>query len=196
MEAGVEHGKAGRSLAELEANDYGVAAEYVITVNELENVSFPLLDQLEALKDSPLKLLMSSLTLEGDHGEEDPTPEFRKLQPVFDQVTVSVYYERGGSRDPRSISNEILLFDALAASQVCAEKRRKGASLSLETGGPSVVMPFASSQETSLVVADYQILSVTIVDGTVLATEAHDDLFDTTLLDKPVDHQFTEPRSS
>ncbi|GKG37187.1 hypothetical protein Tco_0447360, partial [Tanacetum coccineum] len=93
-----------------------VAAEYVIAVNELENVSFPLLDQLEALKDSPLELLMSSLTLEGDHGEEDLTPEFRKLQLVSYQVTVSVYYEHGGSRDPRSISHEILLSNALAAS--------------------------------------------------------------------------------
>nr|GEZ14426.1 hypothetical protein [Tanacetum cinerariifolium] len=127
-----------------------------IKVNELDNVSLSLLDQPEALKDYSL---MSSLTLKGDHSEEDPTPEF--------------------------YSHEIMLFDALVVSHSHTEKRKKGASLSLEAGGPFAVMPFASSQETSLVVVDYQISSVTIVDGTIPATETHDDLFDTTLLDKP-----------
>nr|GEU88916.1 hypothetical protein [Tanacetum cinerariifolium] len=188
LEARIEHDNVGMSLAELEAYDSRVASGYVSAVNELENVSFPILDQLEALKDSPLELLMSSLTLEGDHGEEDSTPEFCKLQLVSEQVTVPVYYKCSGLRDPDSISHEILLSDALAASHACAEKRKKGALLSLETGSPSIVMPSASSQETSLVVADYQISSVAIVDGTTPATKPHDDLFDTTILDKLVDH--------
>ncbi|GJT58321.1 hypothetical protein Tco_0993375 [Tanacetum coccineum] len=88
-------------LAELEAYDSRVAVGYVSAVNELENVSFPILDQLEALKDSLLELLMSSLMLEGDHGEDESMPEFR--------------------------SHEILLLDALAASHARAEKRKKGA---------------------------------------------------------------------
>ncbi|GKF18340.1 hypothetical protein Tco_0063258, partial [Tanacetum coccineum] len=165
LEADVEHGKAGRSLAELEAYDSRVEVGYVSAVNELKNVSFSLLDKLKPLKDSLLELLMSSLTLEGDYGEEDPTHEFWILG-----------------------SHEILLSDALAALHARGEKRKNGALLSLETGGPSVVMPFASSQETSLVDTDYQILSVTIVDGIAPATEPHDDLFDTTLLDKLVYH--------
>nr|GEU56726.1 putative transposase (putative), gypsy type [Tanacetum cinerariifolium] len=133
LEAGVEHGKAGRSLAELEAYDSGFEGGYASAVNELENVSFSLLDQLEAPNDSPLELVMSSLTLEGDH----------------------------------------------AASHAYSEKRKKSDLLSLETGGPFIVMPSASSQETSLVITDYQISTVTIVDGTAPATEPYDDLFDT-----------------
>ncbi|GJR24053.1 hypothetical protein Tco_0972580 [Tanacetum coccineum] len=184
LEAGVEHGKVGRSLAELEAYDSRVASEYVSAVNELKNVSFPLLDQLEALKDSPLELLMSSLMLEGGFGDEDPTLEFR--------------------------SHEILLSDDLAASHACAKKRKNDASLSLAVGRPSAVVlglavgslaphvsmpsvgpvvPSTSSHETSLVVADYPISSLIIVDDTILATKTHDDLFDTTVLDKPEDHQ-------
>ncbi|GJU70630.1 hypothetical protein Tco_1262035 [Tanacetum coccineum] len=162
LEARIEHGKVGRSLAELEAYDSRVAVGYVSTVNELENVSFLIIDELEALNDSPLELLMLSLTLEEDHGEKDSTPEF--------------------------CSHEILLSDALAASRARAEKRKKGASLSLEVGGPSVAMPSVSFQEAFLVVANYQISSVATVDATV---PAHDDLFDTSLLDKSVDHQVT-----
>ncbi|GJS65862.1 hypothetical protein Tco_0680426 [Tanacetum coccineum] len=122
----------------------------------LEKVSFSLLDQLEALKDSPLELLMSSLTLEGNHG-------------------------------PESISHEILLSDAIAASHNHAEKRKANASSSLAMSRPFVVMPFVSTQETSLVVAYYHISSVAIVDDTVPSAKPHDDLFDTTVLDKPVD---------
>ncbi|GKF03111.1 hypothetical protein Tco_0030034, partial [Tanacetum coccineum] len=109
LEAGFEHGKVDRSLAKVEAYDFGIEAKYVEVVHDLENVSFSLLDQLEALKDAPIEPLMPSLKLEGSHGKDDPTLEFRKLQPVFDKVTVPVYYKRGGSRDPGSISHEILL---------------------------------------------------------------------------------------
>ncbi|GKD82628.1 hypothetical protein Tco_1349467, partial [Tanacetum coccineum] len=98
LEAGVEHGKASRSLSELEAYESGIAAEYVAAFNELEKVSFSLLDQLEVLKDSPL--------------------------------------ERLTSRGPDSISHEILLFDAIAASHNHAEK-----SASTTSYGPSHLGP-------------------------------------------------------
>ncbi|GJV81230.1 hypothetical protein Tco_1517100 [Tanacetum coccineum] len=180
LEAEIEHGKAGRVLGEIEAYDSGVEARFVAAVKELENVSLPLLDQLEALKDSPLELLMSSLTLEGSHGEENLTPEFWPLQHASEQVTMLVYYECGGSRNPSSISHKILIFDALAASYSRAEKRKKDASLSLVVGEPSVVasgLPTGSlaqsvqapsvnlvalaavSRETSFVVADYKFLA-------------------------------------
>ncbi|GKG49295.1 hypothetical protein Tco_0515747, partial [Tanacetum coccineum] len=51
-------------LREVEAYDFRIEARYVAAVKDLENVSLPLLDQLEALMDSPLELLMSS-TLKG-----------------------------------------------------------------------------------------------------------------------------------
>ncbi|GKF71351.1 hypothetical protein Tco_0207465, partial [Tanacetum coccineum] len=66
LEAGVEHGKAGRSLAQVEAYDPNVENKYVAVVNDFKNVSFSLLEELKALKDSPLALIMFALTLEGD----------------------------------------------------------------------------------------------------------------------------------
>ncbi|GJT70469.1 hypothetical protein Tco_1029755 [Tanacetum coccineum] len=184
LEAGIEHGKVSRSLAEVKDYDSGVEAEYVVVVSEFENVYLPLLEQLEALKDSSLELLMSSLTLEGGHGDEDLTPEFCRLQLVSEQVIAPVYFERGGSRDPNSISHKILFSDAIVASHDRAEKRKMGASSSSATGGPTIDVP---SQDNSLIIADYQISSVAIVDGTVPTFEPLDDLFDTTILDKLVD---------
>ncbi|GJW04052.1 hypothetical protein Tco_1562908 [Tanacetum coccineum] len=74
--AGIEHGKVGRSLSEVVAYDSGVEAAYVAAVNEFENMPFPLLEQLEVLKDSSLELLMSDITFEGDHDDKEPTPKF------------------------------------------------------------------------------------------------------------------------
>nr|GEU84920.1 putative transposase (putative), gypsy type [Tanacetum cinerariifolium] len=173
LDAGFEHGKAGRSLVTIEAYDAGVEAKYVAAVHDLENVYFSLLDQLEALKDYPLKLLMFCLMLEGSYSEDDLTPKFRKMQLVSNQVTVPVYYERGGSKDPESISHEILLSDALAASRTRCKKHKKAR---LEIGGPFVVTLTLSSQETSHVATDHQVSSATNVD-----------LFDATFLDKHVD---------
>ncbi|GJS75446.1 hypothetical protein Tco_0725327 [Tanacetum coccineum] len=177
LEAGIEHGKAGKSLSKVAAYDFGVEVAYVAAVNELESMPLPLLEQLEALKYSPLELLMSALTLEGGHGDEDPTLEFRKLQPVSEQVTVSVYFKCGGSRSPDAISHEILMFEALAASRVCYEQHQKSR---LEVSGLS-----QSSQGGSLVVAGPPALGAANVDGTV---PLYDDMFDVSILDKPSDY--------
>ncbi|GKF92607.1 hypothetical protein Tco_0279326, partial [Tanacetum coccineum] len=98
--------KADRALAQVEAYNPEIESKYVAAVREFENVSFSLLEELETLKDSPLDLIMSALTLEGD---ANSTPELRKLQLSLDQVTVHVYSESSGSRGPSSISHEMLL---------------------------------------------------------------------------------------
>ncbi|GKC07827.1 hypothetical protein Tco_0999437 [Tanacetum coccineum] len=136
LEAVIEHGRAGRSLAAVEAYDSRVEAKYVAVVQD------------------------------------------------WDNVTVPVYYERGGSKDPGSISHEILLSDSLAASRARCEKHKKAR---LEIGGPSVVTPSLSSQEESLATADHQVSSAANVDGTVPSSKPHDDLFDAIVLDRPVD---------
>ncbi|GJX48734.1 hypothetical protein Tco_0273924 [Tanacetum coccineum] len=56
----------------------------VVHVSEFENVSFPLLDELEGLKDSPLALIMSALTLKDDYSNTDATLKFYQFQPSLD----------------------------------------------------------------------------------------------------------------
>ncbi|GKC36702.1 hypothetical protein Tco_1049086 [Tanacetum coccineum] len=79
------HGKAGRSLAQLEAYDPEVEGKYVAAVSEFKNISFPLLDELESLKDSLFASIMSVLVLKDDQGNMDGTPEFAYFQPSLDQ---------------------------------------------------------------------------------------------------------------
>ncbi|GKA99104.1 hypothetical protein Tco_0827041 [Tanacetum coccineum] len=125
LEAGIVHGKAGRSLAQVEAYDPEVGGRYVAAVFEFKGVSFPLLDELESLKDSPLALIMRGLC-------------------------------------PPSSSN-------------------------LSEASGSVPPP-----DTSLGVTDYQVSTLVLASDEGPAnqppvTQPHDDLFDTSVLDKPGD---------
>nr|GEX15980.1 hypothetical protein [Tanacetum cinerariifolium] len=61
LEAGVMHGKDGRSLTQIEDYNPKIKGKYVATVSEFESVSFPLLDELEGLKDSPFALMLNIL---------------------------------------------------------------------------------------------------------------------------------------
>ncbi|PWA51967.1 hypothetical protein CTI12_AA459540 [Artemisia annua] len=120
LEAGVEHGKAGLSLSELEAYDVDAGAKYEAAVLELDNVNFPLLDSLEECADSGLEHLMARLVLEGN-----PNDPGRALpQPTREQLLVPAYYERGGVRSANPWEHVIPLEDAINASKararVCA----------------------------------------------------------------------------
>nr|GEX08564.1 hypothetical protein [Tanacetum cinerariifolium] len=128
LEADIVHGNAGRSLAQLEAYDLEVEGRYVAAVSEFKNISFPLLDELESLKDSllpqsvplswmlalptepqrfPLASIMSALVLKDDQGNVDAAPEFARYQPSLDQVVVPVYSDSG------SVDREMLLSEAI-----------------------------------------------------------------------------------
>ncbi|GJW88154.1 putative gypsy type transposase [Tanacetum coccineum] len=109
LEARVVHGKAGRSLTQIAAYDSKIEGKYVAAVSEFEYVSFPLLDELEGLKDSSLALIMYALALKDDHGNTDPTPKFHQFQPSLDHVTVLIYFESG------SIDREMLLSETIPA---------------------------------------------------------------------------------
>nr|GEU34592.1 transposase (putative), gypsy type [Tanacetum cinerariifolium] len=60
LKAGIIHGKAGRSLAQVEAYDPEVKGKYVVVVSEFKGVSFPLLDELDSV---PLTCVIFELSL-------------------------------------------------------------------------------------------------------------------------------------
>nr|GEY07094.1 transposase (putative), gypsy type [Tanacetum cinerariifolium] len=147
LEAGIVHGKAGRSLAQVEAYDMEVEGKYVAAVFEFEVVSFPLLDELECLKDSPLTLIMTARTLKEDQGNKDDAPEFARFQPSIDQVVVPVYSESG------FVDREILLSNAIPAICQSVERRRLCSPFISTSGGTSSHAP---SYDSSMGIKDHQ----------------------------------------
>ncbi|GJW07991.1 hypothetical protein Tco_1570414 [Tanacetum coccineum] len=72
LKYGVEHGKAGLELTAVEAYDPEADNKYVAALHNLKDLSYPLIDELEQLKDAPLDVIMASLYLESDTGEDAP----------------------------------------------------------------------------------------------------------------------------
>nr|GFC71175.1 transposase (putative), gypsy type [Tanacetum cinerariifolium] len=92
LKHGLEHGHAQRTIESLEAYDPEAEAKFTATLQSLKDLKLPLLDQLEGLKDAPMDVIMASLYLEDDTG--DDAPQFiRDLRPSSSQLAIPVYPE-------------------------------------------------------------------------------------------------------
>nr|GEZ45640.1 hypothetical protein [Tanacetum cinerariifolium] len=94
---GLEHGQAQRSLESIEAYDPKAKAKFVATLQALKDLKYPLVDQLEGLRDAPMDVIMVALYLEK---VRDP-------------------------RNPWACKEEIGLADAIAANISRAEKKKR-----------------------------------------------------------------------
>ncbi|GKC59713.1 hypothetical protein Tco_1087311 [Tanacetum coccineum] len=72
LKHGIKHGKASRDLAAVEAYDPEADNKYVKALQDLKDLKYLLVDQLEKLKDAPMELLMASLYLNSDSEEDAP----------------------------------------------------------------------------------------------------------------------------
>ncbi|GJU39147.1 hypothetical protein Tco_1192104 [Tanacetum coccineum] len=73
LKHGIDHGKADRDLAVVEAYDPKADSKYVKALQDLKDLKYSLVDQLEGLKDAPIELIMTSLYLESDSEEDAPS---------------------------------------------------------------------------------------------------------------------------
>ncbi|GKA96468.1 hypothetical protein Tco_0818563 [Tanacetum coccineum] len=115
-------------LLSLFGNVFGLAIDserYQASLDDLKDLSFPLLDQLEVKKDAPIERIKAYLYLEGSHGEEDTPEWFPKLQPSSSQFKVPVYHERTDVHAPLVVDREVLLDDSITANVTHVEQKRK-----------------------------------------------------------------------
>nr|GEY56655.1 transposase (putative), gypsy type [Tanacetum cinerariifolium] len=121
---GLEHGQAQRSLESIEAYDPEAKAKFVAALQALKDLKYPLVDQLESLKDAPMDVIMAALYLESDNGD-DASQDIRDLRASSSQLTIPVYPEVRDPRNPWACKEEIVLADAIAANISRAEKKKK-----------------------------------------------------------------------
>nr|GEW75996.1 hypothetical protein [Tanacetum cinerariifolium] len=99
-------------------------AKFAAALQSLKDLKYPLLDQLEGLKDAPMDVIIAALYLESDTGRD--APQFiRDLRPSSSQLAIPVYSEVRDPRNPWAFKEEIKLSDAIAANISCAEKKKK-----------------------------------------------------------------------
>ncbi|GJT34346.1 hypothetical protein Tco_0924765 [Tanacetum coccineum] len=93
LKALVDYGKAGRYLGDVEAYDPKANEKFVKALQDLKDLKYPIVDQLERLKDSPIDLIMVSLHLESDT-EEDAPQWICDLCPSSSQLKIPIYPEK------------------------------------------------------------------------------------------------------
>nr|GEY65173.1 hypothetical protein [Tanacetum cinerariifolium] len=124
LKHGLEHGHAQLKVESIEAYDPEAEAKFVAALQSLKDLKYPLLDQLEGLKDAPMDVIMAALYMESDTGE-DASQYIRDLRPSSSQLTIPVYPEVRDPRHPWAYKEEIKLSDAITANITRAEKKKK-----------------------------------------------------------------------
>ncbi|GKC41820.1 hypothetical protein Tco_1059542, partial [Tanacetum coccineum] len=90
LEAGYEHGVAGRSLSVVDAYNPEVAkASYINAVKALEDIDFPLVDLLKSKKDAGMDEVLDCFLLDGPLAG---LPEAAYLQPCIEQLSVPIHH--------------------------------------------------------------------------------------------------------
>ncbi|GJV47881.1 hypothetical protein Tco_1438093 [Tanacetum coccineum] len=70
LKYGVELGEVKLDLANIEAYDPEAKGKFTATMQALKDLKYPLIDEMEKLKDAPIDIIMASLYLESDTGED------------------------------------------------------------------------------------------------------------------------------
>nr|GFB90544.1 hypothetical protein [Tanacetum cinerariifolium] len=99
-------------------------AKFVAALQALKDLKYPLVDQLEGLRDAPMDVIMAALYLESDTGD-DASQDIRDLRPSSSQLTIPVYPEVRDPENPWACKEEIGLADAIAANISRAEKKKR-----------------------------------------------------------------------
>ncbi|GJZ51281.1 hypothetical protein Tco_0605796 [Tanacetum coccineum] len=121
---GIEHGNASRDLVDVKAYDPEANSKFVKALQDLKDLKYPMVDELERLKDAPVELIMASLHLESDTGEDAPQ-WIRDLRSSSFQLKILIYPEVRDSKDPWAVKEEMLFEDAIAANKSHAKKKKK-----------------------------------------------------------------------
>nr|GEW31446.1 hypothetical protein [Tanacetum cinerariifolium] len=120
----VEHGHAQINLESIKAYDPKAEVKYIAALQALKDLKYPLVDQLEGMKDTPMDIIMAALYLESNTGGDAPQ-HVRDLRLSSSQLTIPMYSEVRDPINPWACKEEMLLADAIVANVSHAEKKQK-----------------------------------------------------------------------
>nr|GEX94878.1 hypothetical protein [Tanacetum cinerariifolium] len=108
----------------VDAYDPEADTKCIAALLALNYLKYPLVDQLEKLKDASIDVIMTSLFLKNDSGEDAPQ-WIREFHPSSSHLNISVYPEVRNPKDLWSFKEDILLEDSIAANISRAKKNKK-----------------------------------------------------------------------
>ncbi|GKC99976.1 hypothetical protein Tco_1170251 [Tanacetum coccineum] len=182
LAAGIDHGKAGRDLANVSVYDSSAEANFVFVVNALRTVDFPLLSQLESQKDASIADIMGLLHLEGPAAE---TSEVEQLQPSHEQLMLPIHHPEEDAASQRlSISEAMIpLIEPLSVENLVGEASTSG-------------VPAMTTALSTTFVQTSSVLPISATDPRVLSveqpTEVPKIMFEKEELDTTPEHTTTD----
>nr|GEU81903.1 hypothetical protein [Tanacetum cinerariifolium] len=137
--------------------------KYLQALQELKDLKYPIVDQLKGLKDAPIEVIMASLHLESDSGDDAPK-WIRDLRPSTSQLKIHVYPEVRDPRNPWAVKEDTLLEEAIADNVSRAKKKKKcrvvchthgvDSAHHARSDGVPVSVPTVASQGLAILLAD------------------------------------------
>nr|GEV43085.1 hypothetical protein [Tanacetum cinerariifolium] len=153
LAAGIDHGKARRSLIDVAAYNPIAKANYVSALNTLCAVDFPLLSQLLSYKDASMFDIMGLLCLEGPAAE---TLEVNQLQPSLEQLILLIHCP-----EDQVVIREPSLSFSLDVIHSRVQRIRGDAAVSATATATALSTTFIQTRAVPLIsVADYEVLGV------------------------------------
>ncbi|GJX36970.1 gypsy type transposase [Tanacetum coccineum] len=123
LEAGYEHGTAGRNLSVVDAyNPEAAKASYINAVKSLEDVDFPLVNLLKSKKDAGMDEVLDCFILDGPLAG---LPEAAYLQPCIEQLSIPIYHDG----DKTAIEETSLSFALMNVHARAAGSKKHAAAL-------------------------------------------------------------------
>ncbi|GKG09316.1 hypothetical protein Tco_0338062, partial [Tanacetum coccineum] len=163
MKYEVEQGEEKLDLAMVKGYDLETEGKFIATMQALKDLKYPLIDELEKLRDAPMDVLMASLYLEKDTRGDAPR-WICDLPPSSSQLKIPVYPEVHDPQDPWAVKEEMLQEDVIAANVSRTEKKKKckivcrthdvGSSHHARSDGIPVSVPTAVPQGLAILLAD------------------------------------------
>nr|GEX66706.1 hypothetical protein [Tanacetum cinerariifolium] len=117
------------NVESIEAYDPEAKTKFVAALQALKDLKYPLMDQLEGLKDAPIDVIMVAMYLESDTGD-DASQYIRDLRPSSSQLTIPVYPE--SCREEEKMSHSM----PYSRGWFCASRRSDGVPVSVPTVVP------------------------------------------------------------
>ncbi|GJU95074.1 hypothetical protein Tco_1319830 [Tanacetum coccineum] len=148
LSAGITHGKEGRVLTDVAAHNPSAEVDYITTLQQLQNVNFPLLGELKSSKDASIEVVMNILRLEEPFADKLGLNE---LQPNVDQLMVPIHH-----------SSDKVVIGATALSLALGVSSTEGTAVTVAATADTTIalsITFASTSTIAPIsVDDYEVI--------------------------------------
>ncbi|GJS71815.1 hypothetical protein Tco_0704656 [Tanacetum coccineum] len=161
LSAGIDHGKAGRSMADIVAYNPAAEADYNSALQRLREVDFPLLAELSSHKDASTVDIMDLLRLEDPLAD---APRMSDLQPDVEQLTLPIHRPEDQvvlGETSLSFALSVPLVDPLSTKNLIGAASTSGSVSAAIVATTALSTTFASTRSVPPITTDdYDIVNV------------------------------------